>query len=251
MEVHHHPHHAPHTNKKWHHYFWEFFMLFLAVTLGFFVENTREHYIERKWEKKYIESIILDLQADIDWNKQFIQDQLYSISSYDSVIILLKKKSRSEFEQRRLYYLVRMAMRNSWPNEANENAYEQMKNSGNLRLFHNHPIADSVSSYYFKLKGIIYITELITLRQQAVTEYEAKIFDGTVFQEMMSKEDLSFQMPEQPRQLHSNDLQTINEFIVRIHYLNSIMVYSVNFAKNQSEEARRLIGFLKEEYDLK
>jgi len=45
MEVHHHAH-TP--RKKWHHYFWKFFMLFPAVTLGFIVENQREHYIEHK-----------------------------------------------------------------------------------------------------------------------------------------------------------------------------------------------------------
>ncbi|MFZ9388689.1 MAG: hypothetical protein ACO25B_12485 [Chitinophagaceae bacterium] len=251
MEVHHHSHHPHKENKKWHHYFWEFFMLFLAVTLGFFVENTREHYIERKWEKKYIESIILDLKADIAWNKQFIQDQTYSINSYDSVILLLKMKPRSEEHLKRLYYLTRMAMRNSWPNEANENAYDQMKNSGNLRLLHNHPIADSISSYYFKLKEIAYITELITLRQQAVTEYEAKIIDGTVLQGMIKKDDFTFHVPDQTRPLVTEDPQTINEFIVRIHYLNSIMVYSVRFAEKQSEAATRLMDFLHEEYDLK
>ena len=48
MEVHHHSH-TP--RKKWTHYFWEFLMLFLAVTLGFFVENQREHYIENLREK--------------------------------------------------------------------------------------------------------------------------------------------------------------------------------------------------------
>jgi hypothetical protein len=45
MEVHHHAHTA---RKKWTHYFWEFFMLFLAVTAGFLVENQREHFIEHK-----------------------------------------------------------------------------------------------------------------------------------------------------------------------------------------------------------
>jgi len=50
MEVHAHSHTS---RKKWTHYFWEFFMLFLAVTLGFLVENQREHYIEHKREKEY------------------------------------------------------------------------------------------------------------------------------------------------------------------------------------------------------
>ena len=48
MEVHTHTHTA---RKKWTHYFWEFLMLFLAVTLGFFVENQREHLIEHGREK--------------------------------------------------------------------------------------------------------------------------------------------------------------------------------------------------------
>jgi hypothetical protein len=50
MEVHAHTHTE---RKKWTHYLWEFLMLFLAVTLGFFVENQREHYIEKKRAKEY------------------------------------------------------------------------------------------------------------------------------------------------------------------------------------------------------
>ena len=61
MEVHTHTHTA---RKKWTHYFWEFFMLFLAVTLGFFVENQREHYVEHQRERKYIRSLIADIKND-------------------------------------------------------------------------------------------------------------------------------------------------------------------------------------------
>ncbi len=61
MEVHHHSHSS---RKKWTHYFWEFLMLFLAVTLGFFVENQREHYVEGIREKKYIQSLVADLMSD-------------------------------------------------------------------------------------------------------------------------------------------------------------------------------------------
>jgi hypothetical protein len=42
MEVHAHTH-TP--RKKWTHYFWEFLMLFLAVTLGFLVEKLCENII--------------------------------------------------------------------------------------------------------------------------------------------------------------------------------------------------------------
>src|SRR5664279_2784041 len=63
MEVHHHPdvHHKP---KKWKEYFLEFIMIFLAVTLGFFAENFREHRVEREKERHIIESLIGCLASD-------------------------------------------------------------------------------------------------------------------------------------------------------------------------------------------
>ena len=61
MEVHHHSH-TP--GERWTHYLWEFLMLFLAVTLGFFVENQREHYIEHKREKQFISTMVEDLKSD-------------------------------------------------------------------------------------------------------------------------------------------------------------------------------------------
>ena len=61
MEVHAHSHTA---RKKWTHYFWEFLMLFLAVFAGFLAENQREHLVEHKREKEYMQSLIEDLQTD-------------------------------------------------------------------------------------------------------------------------------------------------------------------------------------------
>ncbi len=81
MEVHSHTH-TP--RKKWTHYIWEFFMLFLAVTLGFFVENQREHIVERKKEKEYVSSIIQDLRSDTAWLKEFLDNQNLSFNAFDS-----------------------------------------------------------------------------------------------------------------------------------------------------------------------
>src|SRR3981081_1831306 len=63
MEVHHHPdlHHKP---KKWKEYFLEFLMIFLAVTMGFFAENIREYFSEKRQEREYVQSMINDLKTD-------------------------------------------------------------------------------------------------------------------------------------------------------------------------------------------
>src|ERR1700750_2683368 len=53
MEVHHHP---KVEKKNFKEYFLEFLMIFLAVTMGFFAENIREHYTAKNDAKEYLES---------------------------------------------------------------------------------------------------------------------------------------------------------------------------------------------------
>jgi len=60
MEVHH-PHHPPKNLKD---YASEFLVIFVALTLGFFVENQREHYIEGLREKELAHSLYLETKAD-------------------------------------------------------------------------------------------------------------------------------------------------------------------------------------------
>ena len=60
MEVHH-PHHPPKSIKD---YASEFIVIFVALTLGFFVENQREHYIEGVREKELAHSLYLETKAD-------------------------------------------------------------------------------------------------------------------------------------------------------------------------------------------
>ena len=66
MEVHHHAHHG-HEKKTWKNYFWEFFMLFLAVFSGFLAEIQVEHYVEHQREKKYMQMCLIDFRAESTW----------------------------------------------------------------------------------------------------------------------------------------------------------------------------------------
>ena len=56
MEVHKHPHDVTHK-KNWKGYLLEFFMLFLAVFLGFIAENEWEHVVEKNRAKQYAKSL--------------------------------------------------------------------------------------------------------------------------------------------------------------------------------------------------
>ena len=60
--------HADHLHKisghGWRHYFFEFFMLFLAVFCGFLAENLREGIINRETEKRNMETMVANLKSD-------------------------------------------------------------------------------------------------------------------------------------------------------------------------------------------
>src|SRR6185503_4968300 len=108
MEIHAHTHTA---RKKWTHYFWEFFMLFLAVTAGFFVENQREHYIEHLREKQYMRSLVNDLKEDIKILDDQISKHISRNRQMDTLISLFKNKPSPE-QNNDIYYFGRIASRN-------------------------------------------------------------------------------------------------------------------------------------------
>jgi hypothetical protein len=135
MEVHAHTHTA---RKKWTHYFWEFFMLFLAVTLGFFVENQREHYIEHQREKQYARELYSEFLSDsvIAANKIKIrlekEKDMDYLNSYfkDSSLTSLPRKFYPAFTT--VMYLI-----NTYAFEPKDGILNQLRNSGSLRYFKN------------------------------------------------------------------------------------------------------------------
>ena len=147
MEVHHHAHDpaAPHHKKNWKNYFWEFLMLFLAITLGFLVENQREHYIEHLRAKEFAKSLIKDLESDkLSSDFHQIKSERY-IVFVDSLLQVSKRKLEGKnaaafsFYTRFLYWTEIF----SW----NRSTFEQIKNSGSLRYFKNYSLLEKLMKY--------------------------------------------------------------------------------------------------------
>ncbi|MBK9569946.1 MAG: hypothetical protein IPO53_08495 [Chitinophagaceae bacterium] len=90
MEVHAHTHTA---RKKWTHYFWEFFMLFLAVFAGFLAENQREHIVEGHRAKALALSLYNDIKNDTTDLRRISNWETNKINHIDSLLDLLQKKS--------------------------------------------------------------------------------------------------------------------------------------------------------------
>src|SRR6185503_15534980 len=88
MEVHAHSHT---TRKKWTHYLWEFIMLFLAVFCGFLAEYQLEHKIEKDREKKYVRSLLKDLEYDTTQYENTMGLIREKIHYYDSVLLFFDR----------------------------------------------------------------------------------------------------------------------------------------------------------------
>jgi hypothetical protein len=133
MEVHAHTHTA---RKKWYHYFWEFFMLFLAVTLGFFVENLRERITETHRENEFAKALYTELADDsvVAANKLKIrlekEKDMDYLNSYfkDSSLTSLPKKFYPAYTTST--YLI-----NTYAFEPKDGILSQLRNSGSLRYF--------------------------------------------------------------------------------------------------------------------
>lgn len=173
MEVHHHAHTA---RKKWTHYFWEFFMLFLAVTLGFFVENKREHYIEHQRAKVYAKSMIINLQQDTAELKQIIFRGGFAAKYLDSLLALLYENEFAEIPTGKLYWygLWGGYLRGFEPNDV---TYQQMKNSGSLRYFNNHELEKRIGEYDQVLRSMRSLNEIDRPVYLETRKARARLFD--------------------------------------------------------------------------
>jgi hypothetical protein len=130
MEVHAHTHTA---RKKWTHYFWEFLMLFLAVTLGFFVENQREHYIEKQRAKEFARTLAFDIASDTA-NMTYIINRINTqIKNTDSLAAYLKSRKQTEIRNIDLFALTVLDRYPAY--RWSRSTLEQIKNSGSLRYF--------------------------------------------------------------------------------------------------------------------
>jgi hypothetical protein len=93
MEVHHHPHIEKKNFKE---YFLEFLMIFLAVTMGFFAENIREYFAEKKTVKEYLENF----QDELKQNEASIHyyDSIFTLilPTEDSIVDIFFKKKENE-----------------------------------------------------------------------------------------------------------------------------------------------------------
>jgi hypothetical protein len=248
MEVHH-PHHVTHK-KKWGEYLLEFFMLFLAVFLGFLAENQREHYIEKKREKVYVKNLYEDLKSDTVSCLIFAKTNEEFSNSVDTLITLMKSPDR-DLHFSKIYFLARTATMIQGITlflVFNQRTFTQMKNSGQLRLISNQQVADSISSYYNSLEVVQLQNESIVNRTTDYMRIMGELFDAEVLFKIWKERK---EPPSQNLRLLTTDPIMVNKYLTALQYFYGTRNSQNILAQEQSKKAKNLIQLIKKEYHLK
>jgi len=245
MEVHHHSH-TP--RKKWTHYFWEFLMLFLAVTAGFLAENLREHRIEHGREKELMHSLLQDLEADIYQIDSLKIRRKSRNDSCDLLISMLADPAAVRNQGAAIYFYGRNATRRIHF-RPQDGTLQQIRNSGGFRVIHDTAVLHDINAYELQLKSNL---ENIEVEEKELSEYSqlaAKLFDVKVFQEMTKNN-----MVERPAGnpgLLSYDRGMLNELGNKLHYWKRTSLSAMERLDILKFTAQRLIVSIKDEYHLK
>ncbi len=255
MEVHAHTHTA---RKKWTHYFWEFLMLFLAVSLGFYAENTRETILHKKEVKTQLNSMLSDLQSDITLFDSVTARNSYGAQMADSLVELLHSDITNTTE---IYFAARTVTANLGYYYTNSKSFEQLKTAGLLRYIKDKELLDSIGSYYVSFQWLANQIDLLRLKMDEIHKANTRLFDSYVFQQMMVNiiiiansglggQRTNINKPLAKPSLLSADVKDINTVSLNYHYYSTTIKFYIRNAIALRNRAMELIEMIKQEYNL-
>ena len=251
MEVHHHPHVEKKNFKE---YFLEFVMIFLAVTLGFFAENIREHFTDSDKEKRNIESIIKSVAIDTAYLKKVIQLNQNQIKGIDSLISIKNEDVQLDTVKWKYYYYILNFLDQKYYFHAKNAGIEQLKSSGGLSLIKNQAVTDNIQAYDIFTDAIY--------EQQADCEYmlthaldiEFKLLDfAAIKSSPVNWASYPAYNADAAKLLPSinNDALLLKQFFGYAAFASVSNNGYVSVLENQLQRGRNLISFLKKEYRIK
>jgi hypothetical protein len=240
MEVHHHSHHP----KKWKEYLTEFLMLFLAVTLGFFAENQREHLIEGDREKQYMQSLYEDLKKDTTILNNLIRYDTFQTAKLDTTNQLLIENNWNA-EKIKLLYRLNLKTAGTMRYNLSERTSAQLKNAGVMRLIESRELSNKISEYWVKSENLKEYNTFVDDLKFKAREKSYSIFDQKYYT------DVSKGIVADNAQLLSKDAFTLAEYANRLNHINNSMknVLMPNIER-QYKRVVELLSILKKEYKL-
>ena len=240
MEVHQHTHSE---RNKFKDYLCEFLMLFLAVTLGFFVENQRDHYVEHQRAKEYAKLLIDDLQIDITELNRAEQILNRIIVAGDSLAIFLDNPDIKKVPGGKLYYYEYWSGWR-WNVISRDATIQQLKNSGSLRYMKS-TIVKKILDYEESIKLIYLLQEKYEPEKIQNWNLVQKIFDQNYFRQLSRIKAAARDSSLEYFNLSNRELQTFVTLNIPLGTYDKNMLFEIkNWALNSSWSYQVQIGNL-------
>ena len=237
MEVHHHTHSqnssTGHAGKKFKHYVFEFFMLFLAVFCGFLAEYQLEHKIEKEREKEYAKALYDELYADSTVVSNKIKERLSKEKDCDYLVRYIRDSSLNNLSKG-FYpaYTVVFYLITSYTFEPKDGILNQLKASGSLRYFK--------STYLQKLFGEI-SSYINNVRDRNGQEYQ--FFANPIKQFILKHYDFGWMNAVRKQDENTYNLDIINRYRESNDFIKADILNLSSFDRN---EVVNMIQFYKQ-----
>ena len=232
--------------KKWTHYFWEFFMLFLAVFCGFLAENEREHYVEHKQEKQYMKLMLEDIKTDTGELQKCLRNVGNSLLNIDSALLFLTSKITDE-KVGGSYRFSSVALQRI-PVVFTDRTLTQLKNSGRMRIVRSQRVMDALTNYWNHIEVIRTALDRHAHYRSMGRELEIRIFS-------LAKNYLNdhkfMSNPNERVNLSTPKPELITEYANSYAYCGVVLEQVSVQLMQQYSLATKLITLMEEEYNLK
>ena len=240
MEIH--PHGHVHENKRWKEYLFQFLMLFLAITLGFFVENRREHYIEHSRARVFAKLLIEDLEVDIAELNRSARVLNKIVTAGDSLGRLLGEKDIRMIPGGKLYYYEYWSGWR-WSVLSRDATLQQLKNSGALRYLGDASLIRKILNYDESIRLTYMLQNKYEPEKTENWNLVQKVFDQAYFNKLDSIKVASRDSTAKPFSPDDQDLVNfLNSNYPLLSYEKNVLDELKNWAYNSSRNYRVLIN---------
>ena len=240
------------TKNEFKNYVFQFLMVFLGITAGFFVENIRENNVESKKAEEYAGSLYEDLVADTANLHHAINASLLTVQRIDTLLYLLNQEDVSKITGGKFYYYGALSLRyqNFIPNKSTIN---QLISTGSIQYFKNYSIEKSIADYNQALLNLNYQQETENRTYMEKVKFIETIFDGSILSQVLYK-DLTQKFIDsflnRNYRLLTNSKKELKEFANFCEFRKQFLIIKANeMYEIPLEKAVSLINELKKEYN--
>jgi hypothetical protein len=229
--------HTMHQKRRLKDYLFEFIMLFIAITCGFFADNLRDNMLERRKEKEYVVGLIGDIKEDTTSIRNFLSGNKRQILGLNSLITLLEKPILT-IQYKMFIELTAKYLNNYNGFTPRDQTMIQLKNSSELRIFKDNSVSNKIVNYY---STIDYYHELNVKMNYRYIEDTYKL----------ELQFLDFNPKRDNMRLNASDINKLKELYNRSLGLKSAIGWDNHWLGEVYDQGASLLEYLEKEYNLK